>query len=139
MLTNMCRVWLIVLKRDQKGLWAKGGIAMLEDGAASAVSVAFKQHLAALNGEFERLVMENVDLRKQLVSGNGMPSVLSSPCSPSSSCSPTQAPAVSSSPDVLEGQEVLWQVRSLEACSLKLSAKVKKGVIVYLKTWFAGR
>ena len=102
---------------------------MLEDRAASAVAVAFKQHLAALNSEFDRLVMENVDLRKQLVSGNEMPSVLSPACSPSSPCSPTQAPAVSSFPGVLEGKETLWQIHSLEACSL----------IVYLKTWFAGR
>jgi len=99
---------------------------MLEDRAASAVAVAFKQHLAALNSEFERLVMENVDLRKQLVSGNEMPSVLSPACSPSSPCSPTQAPAVSSFPGVLEGKETLWQIRSLEACSLKLSTKVTK-------------
>ena len=99
---------------------------MLEGQAAGAVGVAFKQHLAALNSEFERLVMENVDLRKQLVSGNEMPSVLSPPCSPSSPCSPTQAPAVSSFPGVLDGNEALWQVRSLEACSLKLPAKVTK-------------
>ena len=98
---------------------------MLEDRAASAVAVAFKQHLAALNSEFERLVMENVDLRKQLVSGNEMPSVLSPACSPSSPCSPTQA-AVSSFPGVLEGKETLWQIRSREACSLKLSTKVTK-------------
>lgn len=100
---------------------------MLEDRAASAVAVAFKQHLAALNSEFERLVMENVDLRKQLVSGNEMPSVLSPACSPSSPCSPTQAPAVSSFPGVLEGKETLWQIRSLDCASSPKPPIVKEG------------
>ena len=104
---TLCRVWLEVPKRESE----RAVRGMFEGGATSAV---FKQHLIALNGEFERLVVENEELRKRCVSGNQMPSaVLSSPCSP------THVSTMSSFPGVPDGSETLWQVRSLVACSWK--------------------
>lgn len=82
----------------------------MSDGKAASPSAAFQQHLMALNGEFERLVIENVQLRKLCSSspvnfGSELHNMQTSP-------SNHMLSGVSGYP---EG-EALWMLHSLATC-----------------------
>lgn len=85
----------------------------MSDGkAASSPSAVFQQYLMALNGEFERLVIENVQLRKLCSSspvnfGSDLHNMQTSPSNPMRS-------GVSGYPEV---SETLWTVHSLDCTS----------------------